>query len=186
VPRFAVRPVGDWFVAGTGYTGEDGVESTCSRRPFWRGRDRRRGSRRSPGSARHVAARGGPAASVTSSAPAHARCRRGWDGWCAGTRATSQAVTRPRPSASGSRAACAGLDRGAPPAQEGAPVLDRRRGSGRRHRAATSRRRSAFHVIAASRSSLPPDVEIGAGAMRTQQAASCSTAESPGAAGVEH
>jgi aminomethyltransferase len=26
VPRFAVQPVGDWVVAGTGYTGEDGVE----------------------------------------------------------------------------------------------------------------------------------------------------------------
>jgi aminomethyltransferase len=26
VPRFAVEPVGDWIVAGTGYTGEDGVE----------------------------------------------------------------------------------------------------------------------------------------------------------------
>lgn len=26
VPRFAVRDVGDWIVAGTGYTGEDGVE----------------------------------------------------------------------------------------------------------------------------------------------------------------
>ena len=26
VPRFAVQPVGDWIVAGTGYTGEDGVE----------------------------------------------------------------------------------------------------------------------------------------------------------------
>jgi aminomethyltransferase len=26
VPRFAVQPVGEWIVAGTGYTGEDGVE----------------------------------------------------------------------------------------------------------------------------------------------------------------
>ena len=26
VPRFSVAPVGDWVVAGTGYTGEDGVE----------------------------------------------------------------------------------------------------------------------------------------------------------------
>jgi aminomethyltransferase len=26
VPRFAVEPVGEWIVAGTGYTGEDGVE----------------------------------------------------------------------------------------------------------------------------------------------------------------
>ena len=73
VPRFAVEAVGDWIVAGTGYTGEDGVEIHVARGRrarvvgrAGRRRDRAGGSRR-PG---HAPPRSGTAA-------ARARARSG-------------------------------------------------------------------------------------------------------------
>ena len=107
VARFAVEPrdfSGDpGWVAGTGYTGEDGVElhvpvsaAAALLGPPARSGDHPCGPRRP----RHAATRGRPAPPRPRAGPGHhAAAGRGWPGSCASTRATSGAGPRSRPSA---------------------------------------------------------------------------------------
>ena len=80
-PDGRVRRASPAAVAGTGYTGEDGVELHVPRRSpprCWRRPARRRHPARRPRRPRHAAPRGRPSRSTaTSSAPASRRCRPG-------------------------------------------------------------------------------------------------------------
>ncbi len=107
-PRFAVRRVGDLVVAGTGYTGEDGVElhvGAGAAPALWDALCD------PPGSA-HATRCGSRRASrctVTSLGRVSRRCKRDSGGWSAGTRASSAATAHSRPSESGGSAgACGG------------------------------------------------------------------------------
>ena len=179
VPRFGVRrgrTIGS--SPGTGYTGEDGVE-TPRRRPTTRPRCGTQllaagitpaGPRR----ARHAAARSGPAvARPRARARASRRCRPASAGSCGGTRATSAAGTRSkRERESGPARLLDGLAfAGRQPGRDGAIVSSRRASTSAWSRAATSRRRSGTR----SRSrSCSPDVEPG-----TRSRSTCAASELP-------
>ena len=111
--------------AGTGYTGEDGVECAVP----GRGGAARSGRRvldagvtpAGLGRPRHAAARGGPAAARPRARPRHhAAAGRARAGWSAGTRATSGAGRRSRPRRSaGVARRLRGLERRGPAAAPG-------------------------------------------------------------------
>ena len=102
VPRFAVQAVDvrrrrPGWVAGTGYTGEDGVELHVPAAAAAAGAGARSlAAGITPGRARAPATRCGSKpgcrCTATSSARGSPRCRPGWAGWCASTRATSAAA----------------------------------------------------------------------------------------------
>ena len=97
VARFDVRPVGDWVVAGTGYTGEDGVEihvAAADAPALW---DAIVAAGVTPAAWARVTRCGSRQAcrcTGTSSVPASHRCRPGWAGSCASTRARSGGARR--------------------------------------------------------------------------------------------
>ena len=168
VARFAVEPrrlrraLPGW-VAGTGYTGEDGVELHVP--GGGRGRvlaraARRRGSRpRASAPATRCGSRPGSRCTVTSSGPASRRCRPASAGWCASTRATSAAgapleAERDRGVARRLR----GLSSTAARSRARATRCRATAPRSARSRAATSRRCSSTAIALAF---LPPDVADG-------------------------
>ena len=102
---------GEWFAAGTGYTGEDGVElhvpPRCAIPPVARARRRRDHPRRAR-CPRHAAPRGRAAAArPRARAGHHAACRPASAGSCGWTKGTSAVGGHSKPSASGaSRDGC--------------------------------------------------------------------------------
>ena len=161
VPRFAVEAVGDWIVAGTGYTGEDGVEiHVRGRAPrvgrAGRRRDRAGGSRCSG----HPRLEAGLRCTGTSSARGSRRCRPAWAGWSAGQGVTSGAGRsrrRKRPPRRARRARASAVS----PGGRARPSRGAEIGSSP---AATSRRRSdtASHSVpaAGSRTGAAVDVDV--------------------------
>ena len=134
VGRFASPPStwegADCLAAGTGYTGEDGVECAVPRRGGRRvlrgraGRGRDAGRSRCP---RHLAPRGRPAAPrPRARARGSPRSRPGSAGWWAGTRGSSGGERPSRPSAARPAPAAARTARRRPPA-----AAPGRRGGGR-------------------------------------------------------
>ena len=90
-------------VAGTGYTGEDGIEIAVpadAAESLWDAIDDAGASR--PGSVPATRCGSKPRCrcTVTSSDPASRRCRPGWAGWSRGTRVTSRDATPSSPNAS--------------------------------------------------------------------------------------
>ena len=133
------------MAAGTGYTGEDGVECAVPAdvaAAFWQARARRR-RRRRPGSgpATPCGSRPGCRCTATSWARASRPCRPGWAGWWDGTRVTSGAgPPLEREREPGPAAGCAGLvaDGRQPPRRRRRRPAGRRAGRAR-SRAGTSR-----------------------------------------------
>ena len=138
-----------WIVAGTGYTGEDGVEIhvAAAHAPDALGRDRRRRASRRPASARatRCASRPGCRCTATSSARASRRCRRASAG---SSRWDKGDFRGPRAAGSGARAG-SGAPAARPLGRGPAPGARRRTRCcstaprSARSRAATSHRRSA-------------------------------------------
>jgi DNA-binding transcriptional MerR regulator len=108
VGRFRVAAL-DWrdvpcTVAGTGYTGEDGIEIALPAEAapaLWRGARRTRASHlRVSERATRCASRAPCRCTVTNSDRGSRRCRQVWDGWSPGTSRPSSVATRRSPNAS--------------------------------------------------------------------------------------